>query len=65
MKPVDLYEVHRPGADMARAKTRDPVCGMAVDAEAAAARLQIEERNVVFCQHTCLQRFVVNPERYA
>jgi class 3 adenylate cyclase/YHS domain-containing protein len=42
----------------------DPVCGMELGAEEAAARLSLEGEERVFCSQQCLQRFVAAPERY-
>ncbi|MGC8487031.1 MAG: heavy metal translocating P-type ATPase [Clostridia bacterium] len=42
----------------------DPVCGMTVMREAAAARLDWEGKTYLFCGQACLQAFVANPGQY-
>jgi len=44
---------------------RDPVCGMAIQEGAAAARAEYGGRMFVFCSEGCRARFLVAPERYA
>lgn len=64
-EPVELFEALRPGERASAARTIDPVCGMAVDAEAPVARLQLDGRDVMFCSPACLQQFVSHPDRYS
>jgi adenylate cyclase len=42
----------------------DPVCGMEMHADHAAARLELAGDLRAFCSNECLQRFVANPDRY-
>lgn len=63
-EPVEVFDARRPGDDPATTRVLDPVCGMTVDPAAPAARLQVDGRDLVFCSHACLQRFVAAPERY-
>ncbi len=43
---------------------RDPVCGMMVDKEKAAATSDYKGRTIYFCAVGCKKRFDANPERY-
>lgn len=63
-EPVEVFEVYRVGEDVEAERVTDPVCGMAVDPAAPAARLQFDGRDVLFCSQRCLQQFVPHPERY-
>jgi len=45
-------------------KVKDPVCGMMIDTDTAAARANISGRTYFFCTQECLQRFEANPSRY-
>jgi class 3 adenylate cyclase/YHS domain-containing protein len=63
-EPIEVYDVHRAGDDRGQDRTVDPVCGMIVDPDSSAARLQFDGRTVMFCSQACLQRFVANPDRY-
>jgi Cu+-exporting ATPase len=47
-----------------KTKTVDPVCGMEVDPEAAAAKTCHEGTEVFFCAEVCRDAFIANPERY-
>jgi len=42
----------------------DPVCGMSVEPEAAAGRLEHAGRTYLFCSPHCLEAFRSNPPRY-
>lgn len=44
--------------------TIDPVCGMAVDPQNAAAHARYEERDYYFCSTECERDFNRNPARY-
>jgi Cu+-exporting ATPase len=46
------------------AGTLDPVCGMTVDPERAAASSVYRGRTYHFCSEGCAQRFQANPEKY-
>jgi len=48
----------------AAAAARDPVCGMTVTPETAAARVEHDGREVLFCSTGCRDRFVADPARY-
>jgi len=43
---------------------RDPVCGMTVEPEKAAAQLDHDGETYFFCAKGCAQKFSANPERY-
>jgi P-type Cu+ transporter len=47
------------------AQTKDPVCGMDVDAAKAAHRSHYQGREYVFCSAGCKQKFDANPQQYA
>ncbi len=42
----------------------DPVCGMAVDPSAAAAKLEYDGRTFYFCNPSCARKFEADPLRY-
>jgi Cu+-exporting ATPase len=63
-EPVEVYEVRRAGDEPRTARTTDPVCGMTVDGADAAARLELDDREMLFCSQACLQTFAAAPERY-
>jgi uncharacterized protein (TIGR00725 family) len=44
---------------------RDPVCGMEVVPQAAAAERTLEGRHYVFCSPACVERFDADPLQYA
>lgn len=43
---------------------KDPVCGMEVSREKAAAATQYNGKTYYFCAEACKQAFDRNPERY-
>ena len=43
---------------------RDPVCGMWVDPQKAAARSEYQGRTIHFCSPGCKASFDASPERY-
>ena len=43
---------------------RDPVCGMAVDAQAAAHRAMRDGKNYYFCSAHCREKFAADPAKY-
>jgi Cu+-exporting ATPase len=51
----------KPGLKM----VKDPVCGMEVDPQQAAARMEHQGTTYVFCSQGCHERFMADPERYA
>ncbi|MCA1595162.1 MAG: heavy metal translocating P-type ATPase, partial [Chloroflexi bacterium] len=51
--------VHSPGNTV-----KDPVCGMDVDPEKAAASFEHEGTTFHFCSHGCQRKFAENPARY-
>ena len=61
-EPLSLHRVVRPTAGDLK---QDPVCGMMVDDESAAARLMRDGQEVLFCSEDCLRRFLEKPELYA
>lgn len=44
---------------------RDPVCGMQVDPQTAAARMEYQGQTYYFCSESCHQQFMQNPQQYA
>lgn len=44
---------------------KDPVCGMTVDTERAAAREEFEGKTYYFCSPGCRDRFRADPRRFA
>jgi YHS domain-containing protein len=47
------------------ATSKDPVCGMEVSRESAAAEAEYDGRHYYFCSGTCRQRFLADPALYA
>lgn len=45
-------------------KVTDPICGMQIDSERAAARHDYGGRTYFFCSAHCHRLFEENPERY-
>lgn len=45
-------------------KVKDPVCGMEIMPEDAAATEVHEGRTFYFCSHSCHEKFVNDPHRY-
>ncbi len=45
--------------------TKDPVCGMTIDATKAAATVKYEGKTYSFCSEGCKAKFQQNPARYA
>lgn len=43
---------------------KDPVCGMSVDPDHAAARAEHEGRTFYFCSEGCRRAFLADPGRY-
>jgi YHS domain-containing protein len=43
---------------------KDPVCGMQVDEQKAAAKTKYGNRDYYFCSQDCKRQFEQNPERY-
>jgi YHS domain-containing protein len=54
--------IHK-GSNMDR--VQDPVCGMMVDPDTAAARVTHESREFFFCSDECRRAFQADPEVYA
>ena len=46
------------------AREVDPVCGMVVDTESAAASSRFQDRQFYFCSTACKQAFDASPVRY-
>lgn len=44
---------------------RDPVCGMEVDPEEAAATAEYRGQTYYFCSVACQEQFEQNPEQFA
>lgn len=55
---------HGPHSQTGQSQTKDPVCGMTVDPQKAAAQLLHEGRNYYFCSAACRDRFAEAPARY-
>jgi Cu+-exporting ATPase len=47
------------------AKVKDPVCGMEIDPESAAATEEYQGRTYHFCSAACHEKFKAEPEKYA
>lgn len=47
------------------AKVKDPVCGMEIDAGAAAAESRVGGQTQYFCSTQCRQKFEADPGSYA
>jgi Cu+-exporting ATPase len=45
-------------------KTTDPVCGMQIDTEKAAATEIAQEQTYHFCSASCHEKFLANPGQY-
>lgn len=45
-------------------KATDPVCGMTVDTETAAAKMEYKGKTYYFCAEGCRKSFEKDPERY-
>ncbi len=45
-------------------KVKDPVCGMAIDAESAAGTSEFEGKTFYFCSPACQEKFDANPARF-
>ena len=45
--------------------TTDPVCGMKVDEQTAAAQSQYGGKKYNFCSEECKKKFEQSPEQYA
>ena len=43
---------------------RDPVCGMDVDEESAAAKVEYKGKTYYFCAMSCKEKFEATPEQY-
>jgi adenylate cyclase len=61
---LELFEVRAGVVGRAGERLVDPVCGMELAADEAAARLSFEGRDRVFCSQECLRRFVATPAHY-
>lgn len=42
----------------------DPVCGMEIDEEQAAAAIEHDGSTYYFCSESCRDQFAADPERY-
>jgi Cu+-exporting ATPase len=45
-------------------ETRDPVCGMTVDAQTSPHRASHDDRDYAFCGAGCRTKFIADPDRY-
>jgi YHS domain-containing protein len=45
-------------------QVKDPVCGMMIDPESAAASTRYESQEVYFCSDQCRREFESDPARY-
>ncbi|PLV57417.1 YHS domain-containing protein [Thermotoga sp. SG1] len=46
-------------------KVKDPVCGMKIEREEAAEKIEYMGKEYYFCSHECAEKFKDNPEQYA
>jgi Cu+-exporting ATPase len=44
--------------------TKDPVCGMEIEAETAAGSFEYGGRKYFFCSESCLRQFAADPQKY-
>ncbi len=49
---------------MTTAQHTDPVCGMEVEEQSAAAQSEYEEQTYYFCSPGCKKKFEEDPEQY-
>ena len=56
---------HRAEDGSAQELARDPVCGMRIDADDAAATAEYEGKTYYFCSQICHDAFVADPAAYA
>ena len=47
------------------AQVKDPVCGMTIDSDKAAAQSQYQGRTFYFCSAQCKKQFDATPDRFA
>ncbi|MBI4501708.1 MAG: YHS domain-containing protein [Gemmatimonadetes bacterium] len=47
------------------AQVKDPVCGMMIDSDKAAAKSSYQEQTYYFCAESCKRTFDANPGKYA
>jgi len=45
-------------------KEKDPVCGMMVDPQKPAGKLEYHDKTYYFCSTRCVERFQKEPERF-
>ena len=45
--------------------TKDPVCGMSIEENKAAATVTHQGRTYYFCSESCRSKFLQDPQRYA
>jgi len=57
-------EKHNTPPENANTKKRDPVCGMTVDTETAAAQAEFKGTTYYFCSQHCHDRFIAGPSKY-
>ena len=62
---VEVHEHEDRKEEGEMATVKDPVCGMDVEPETAAASEEYEGATYYFCSHSCHERFVATPERFA
>lgn len=60
----ELFEARRAEV-VSSAKVVDPVCGMELQPQEAAARLSLQGKERAFCSEECLRRFMAAPQRYS
>jgi Cu+-exporting ATPase len=49
---------------LAESREKDPVCGMSVDPQKAARRLEHASKTYYFCSARCAERFAAEPEKF-
>jgi class 3 adenylate cyclase/YHS domain-containing protein len=60
---VEVFEARNAARTESR-RAVDPVCGMELSAEEAAARLTLDGHDHAFCSDDCLRKFVAAPDKY-
>ena len=46
-------------------KVTDPVCGMEIDPETTATKMEYKNTTYFFCSDACHTKFMAEPEKYA
>jgi len=63
--PMPKHEANSKNLESESHVAKDPICGMTVDPEKAAAKIDHASQTYYFCSKGCAQRFAQSPEKYA